>query len=103
MRLCAEHIPFPVMQMVPHGSPSHGQAFRDGAAVPQRHEALCRVRTAVPSRLQPGEILRHLCLHGTPETENGKLPQKKAPTRTIRKQKSLILLALKGPVTGCKG
>lgn len=69
MYLCAKYFLLPAVQMVPYRRSSSGQAVGNGAAVPGGYETLCCLRPAVPSRLQPGEILQALCGKGTPETE----------------------------------
>lgn len=69
MYLCAKYFLLPAVQMVPHRRPSSGQAAGNGAAVPGGYETLRGLRQAVPSRLQPGEILQALCGKGTPETK----------------------------------
>lgn len=100
MRLCSEHFIFAFMQMVSDCGSSAGQAFRDSPVIQEQYEAVCCLRSAVSSRLQPGEILQVLCGKGTSETEECQRPQKKAPMRTIRSEKSLILLAVSTLVSG---
>lgn len=69
MYLCAKYFLLPAVQMVSHRCPPSGQAAGNSAVVPGKYETLRGLRTAVPSRLQPGEILQTLCGKGTPETE----------------------------------
>lgn len=69
MCLRTKYFLLPVVQMVPHCCPPSGQASGNSTAVPGGYETLRGLWTAVPSRLQPGEILQTLCSKGAPETE----------------------------------
>ena len=100
MRLCSEHFLFTFMQMVSDCGSSTEQAFRGSPVTQGQYEAVCCLWSAVSPRFQPGEILQAMCVKGAPEAEECQQPQKKAPMRTIRSEKSLILLAVSTLVSG---
>lgn len=100
MRLHPKHFLFAFMQMVSDCGSSAGQTFRNSPVIQGQHEAVCCLRAAISPRLQPGEILQAMCGKGTSETEERQRPQKKAPMRTIRSEKSLILLTVSTLVSG---
>ena len=58
------------LPLVPGRCAAAGRGTVRRPAAPARHEDLCRVSGAVPTRLQPGQILPRLCAHCPPPPES---------------------------------
>ena len=72
MRLCAKHLLFSVLHLVPGLGSAGCSGFTSWNHQSQGIEAMRRMWCAVSGKIQPRQILFQLCPQGTPPSENGK-------------------------------
>ena len=94
MRVRTEHFLLPAVQVVSRRCPAFGWIVGGWFTSSKGAKAVYCLRPTLSSRFQPGEILRYLRRHHSPQAENSQRPEKEGCLRTIRDEKTLILQAL---------
>ena len=94
MCLCAEHLIFSLLYLVPECSAAKQSIYvcRDYEA--KRQEAMCGMWYNISSKIQSGQVLFRLCLSSASPSENRKRQETEVENGQIRRSKAGYILGL---------